>query len=60
VTIEHRLKGSRTWKRLKTLDTTAVGVYALKTKHRSGQRYRVKWTAPDGRTYTGPPVRAYS
>ena len=39
---------------LKTLDTTAAGVYALKTTHRSGQHYRVKWTAPDGKTYTGP------
>jgi hypothetical protein len=60
VTIERRAKGSKTWKLLKTLDTTAVGVYGFKTKHRSGQRYRVKWTSPDGQTYVGPPVRGYS
>ena len=41
VTIEHRPKGEA-WRVLKTLDTTAAGVYALKTTHRSGQRYRVK------------------
>ena len=58
VTIEHRTKGE--WKVLKTLDTTAAGVYALKTTHRSGQRYRVRWTAADGQTYTGPSVRGYS
>ena len=57
VTIEHRTKGE--WKVLKTLDTTAAGVYALKTTHRSGQRYRVRWTAPEGETYTGPSVRGY-
>jgi hypothetical protein len=60
VTIEYRTKRAKRWKHLKTLDTTAVGVYGFKTKHRSGQRYRVRWTAPDGQTYVGPPVRGYS
>ncbi|HEX6022927.1 MAG TPA: cellulase family glycosylhydrolase [Solirubrobacter sp.] len=59
VTIERRLKGSKTWKVLKTLNTTARGVFGFKTKHRSGQRYRVIWTSPDGQTHTGPPVRGY-
>jgi hypothetical protein len=59
VTIERRTKHGKQGHRLKTLDTTATGVYALKTRHRNGQRYRVRWTSPDGRTYTGPPVRGY-
>ena len=47
MTIERKPKGSVVAE-LKTLDTTATGVYALKTTHRSGQHYRVRWTAPDG------------
>jgi Cellulase (glycosyl hydrolase family 5) len=58
VTILHQPKG-KAWSELTTLDTTGTGVYALKTSHHDGQRYRVRWTAPDGTTYTGPPIRAY-
>ena len=47
------------WRVLKTLNTTSTGVYALKTTHRDGQTYRVRWTAPDGTTYTGPAVQGY-
>jgi hypothetical protein len=54
VTIERRPKGAKTWQTLRTLTTTATGVYALKTTHRDGQQYRVRWT-----TFTGPSVRAY-
>ncbi len=57
VTILHKLKG-KGWTELKTLDTTEVGVYALRARHASGQLYRVRWTAPDGATYTGPPIGA--
>jgi hypothetical protein len=58
VTIERKPKG-KAWRVLKKLDTTATGVYSVKTTHRSGQTYRVKWTAPDGKTYTGPAVQGY-
>jgi hypothetical protein len=58
VTIERKPKG-KTWRLLKTLQTTSTGVYGLKTTHRDGQTYRVKWTAPDGKTYTGPAVQGY-
>ena len=58
VTILHKLKG-KNWTELKTLDTTDTGVYALRAAHASGQLYRVRWTAPDGSTFTGPPIRAY-
>jgi hypothetical protein len=59
VTIERRHAGSKKWTVLKTLNTTSTGVYALKTAHRDGQHYRVRWTSPDGATYTGPSVRGY-
>jgi len=58
VTIERKPKGA-SWRTLKTLDTTATGVYSVKTTHKSGQTYRVKWTAPDGKTFTGPAVQGY-
>ena len=58
VTIERKPKGA-SWRVLKTLDTTATGVYSVKTTHRTGQTYRVKWTAPDGKLYTGPAVQGY-
>jgi hypothetical protein len=58
VTILRAPKG-KAWRELKTLDTTATGVYALNATHHDGQRYRVRWTAPDGTTYTGPPIQAY-
>jgi hypothetical protein len=58
VTIERKPKGA-SWRTLKTLDTTATGVYSVKTSHKSGQTYRVKWTAPDGKTSTGPAVQGY-
>lgn len=58
VTIERKPKG-KDWRVLKEVTTTSTGVYALSTTHREGQRYRVKWTAPDGKTYTGPAVQGY-
>jgi hypothetical protein len=58
VTIERKSKG-KSWRVLKTLQTTSTGVYGLKTAHRDGQTYRVKWTSPDGHTYTGPAVQGY-
>jgi hypothetical protein len=58
VTILRQPKG-KAWRELKTVATTATGVYTLTTTHHAGQRYRVRWTAPDGKTYTGPPISAY-
>jgi hypothetical protein len=58
VTILRQPKG-KGWRELKTVATTGRGVYALKTAHRAGQRYRVRWTAPDGTAYTGPPISPY-
>jgi hypothetical protein len=58
VTILRKPRG-KGWRELKTLDTTATGVYALQTPHHDAQEYRVRWTAPDGTVYTGPPIRAY-
>jgi len=56
VTIEHRI-GKGKWRRLTALTTS--GVYGFRADHRAKQRYRVKWTRPDGGTLTGPPIRPY-
>jgi hypothetical protein len=57
VAIERRT--GRRWRRLKTVTTNANGVYGTRARHRRNQRYRVKWTAPDGAVHTGPPIRPY-
>jgi cellulase (glycosyl hydrolase family 5) len=59
VTIEVRRPRSGRYTRLRTLTTTTRGVYGLTTRHRDGQRYRVRWTSSDGRLHVGPPIRAY-
>jgi Cellulase (glycosyl hydrolase family 5) len=58
ITIEARRRGGQ-WRRLRTLNTTATGVWGLSTRHRDGQQYRVRWTAADGKRHTGPPIQAY-
>lgn len=47
------------WKRLKQVRTNSNGVYGMRAAHRANQRYRVRWTSPEGVTFTGPPIRAY-
>jgi hypothetical protein len=59
VTIEVRRKGKRKWSKLRTLTTTARGVYGLTASHRKGQAFRVRWTSTTGRSRVGPPIRAY-
>jgi hypothetical protein len=59
VTVQVRRKGKKTWSKLRTLSTTARGVYGLTSTHRGGQQFRVQWTSTDGHRHTGPPIRAY-
>ena len=41
------------------LKTTGTGVFSARATHRKGQRYRVKWTSPSGKRYSGAAVRSY-
>ncbi len=59
VTIQVDPRGKKGWRDLRTLQTTSTGVYALRVTHRKGQRFRVRWTAPDGTRFSGASVRAY-
>jgi hypothetical protein len=57
VTVE--IRSGSSWKALKTVQTKSNGVFELSTSHREGRSYRLKWTAPNGDTFTGPPIRSY-
>ena len=53
-----RRKGSRSYRVLKTVTTNSRGYWALSSSV-PGQFWRVRWKSPQGRTYEGPPIRAY-
>ena len=59
VRIEVDPKGKKGWRKLADVKTTGTGVYSLRAQHLEGRRYRVKWTSPSGKRYTGPAVRSY-
>jgi hypothetical protein len=59
VTVEVRRPGRRSWRVLRRLNTTSRGVFGLSSTHRKNQAYRVRWTATNGKSYTGPAIRAY-
>jgi hypothetical protein len=46
------------FKLLRTITTNHHGIYGLRAKHHDAQRYRVRWTAPDGKVWLGPPIHA--
>jgi hypothetical protein len=58
VTILASRRKGRPFKPLRTVSTNHRGVFGLRAKHHDKQRYRVQWTAPDGRVWRGPPIRA--
>ena len=57
VTIEYSTGTS--YRRLATVRTSSAGSWRRTTSLRAGRRYRVRWTDPDGRTFTTPGMRAY-
>ena len=58
VTILAQSRKGKAFKPLRTVKTNHRGVFGLRTKHHSKRRYRVQWTAPDGKVWRGPPIRA--
>jgi hypothetical protein len=58
VTILASRRPGRPFKPLRTLTTNHRGVFGLRALHHDKQRYRVQWSAPDGRVWRGPPTRA--
>ena len=58
VTILAQRRKGKAFKPLRTVKTNHRGVFGLRAKHHDKQRYRVQWTAPDGKVWRGPPIRA--
>ena len=58
VTILASRRKGKPFRPLRTVQTNSRGVFGLRAKHHDKQRYRVQWTAPDGKVWRGPPIRA--
>ena len=58
VTILASRRKGKPFRALRTVKTNHRGVFGLRAKHHDKQRYRVRWTAPDGKVWLGPPIRA--
>jgi hypothetical protein len=54
-----RDKGSARSSAVATRATDGAGLWTARVPWRPGRTFRVRWTAPDGGTYVGPPTRAY-
>ena len=50
----------KSFRKLRTVTTDSRGYWHFTTGYRTGRRFRVSWTAPDGTVFRGPPIRAYS
>ena len=58
VTILAQRRKGRKFRKLRTVTTNARGVFGLRASHHDKQRYRVQWTAPNGKVWRGPPIRS--
>jgi hypothetical protein len=58
VTILASRRNGKPFKPLRTVTTNHRGVFGLRAGHHDKQRYRVQWTAPTGKVWLGPPIRA--
>ncbi len=58
VTVEVRRPGARRFGVLAHLQTNSAGYWTLSSSV-AGGAWRVHWVSPQGKTYTGPPIRAY-
>src|SRR5262249_54080644 len=50
----------KAFRKLKDVKTDARGVLASSSLYRKGRRFRLRWKAADGTTFTGPPIRPYT
>jgi hypothetical protein len=59
VQIQSRAGKKKRWHTLEDVRTTSSGVYSLRARHHKGIEYRARWTSPEGKRYTGPPIGAF-
>lgn len=60
VTILYANAGSSSWRKLTTLTTDSRGYFSSKRSAPKDRRYRVEWTAEDGKTFKGPVTKTRS
>jgi hypothetical protein len=58
LTVLVKLKGSRRYRKLRTVTTNSLDYWSLKSATR-GVRWRVLWKSPTGAKYEGPPIAAH-
>jgi hypothetical protein len=58
VTVLVKLKGSKSYRTLRTVSTNSQGYWALSSATK-GVRWRVRWKSPSGVKYEGPPISAH-
>lgn len=58
-TVQLQVSSGSGFRLLRTVPTDARGSFTLTTSGSAKTRWRLRWTAPDGRTFTSPAVRAY-
>jgi hypothetical protein len=51
--------GKGAFRHLASVRTNSLGYWTAHSTWRHGRRWRVRWTAPAGTVYLGPPIRAY-
>jgi hypothetical protein len=58
--VQYRNGTKGDWRTLRTVTTDERGSFTFRSSNRSGRRWRLRWTAPDGTLRVGAPIRAYS
>jgi hypothetical protein len=58
-TVRVEISDGNGYKTLADVKTTARGTWRKQSAYRSGRRWRLRWTAPDGAAYVSPAVGAY-
>jgi hypothetical protein len=53
------LSGVKTFRTYKTYTTDAHGYFTKTVPYVKGRQYRLRWTSPQGKVYTGTPIRVY-
>jgi len=60
LTLQYSANRGRSWSGLATEQTDSSGYWSGSGRFVSGRWWRVRWTAPGGQVFTGPPIRAYT
>lgn len=59
-TVDLQVRSGSGYRLLRRITTTTRGSFSVTSAGGASTRWRLRWTDPDGKTYTSPPVRAYA